>query len=101
MKINFSLIKNYSKYFRNKYIFVFTVFTIYNLFLDDVDIFTIWNQNAKLAKLNTDKEVMTLKLKETKATLKALKSGYALEKYAREEKLFKRDNEDIFIITNE
>ena len=93
--------KRFVGYFRNKYILTFTVFGIYYLFLDDVDIFTIWNQNAKLSKLETDKEVMSLKLKETKNTLKALRDGYALEKYAREEKLFKRDNEDIFIITTE
>jgi hypothetical protein len=40
-------------------------------------------------------------LKETKYTLKQLRQNYALEKYAREEKLFKKDDEDIFIITTD
>lgn len=93
--------KKYIRPFKNKYILTFTLFFIYNLFLDDVDVFSIWNQNSKLDKLRTDQSVMQYKLRETKATLKTLKYGFALEKYAREEKLFKRDNEDVFVITYE
>ena len=87
--------------FRNKYLLAFTIFMVYNLFLDDIDVFNIINQNRRLAKLRADESEITLKLKETKQTLRELKHGYALEKYAREEKLFKKDNEDIFVITYE
>lgn len=87
--------------FRNKYLLAFTIFLVYNLFLDDIDVFTIINQNKRLSKLHADQSEITLKLKETKQTLRELRNGYALEKYAREEKLFKKDDEDIFVITYE
>lgn len=93
--------KKYLGIFRNKYILALTVFTVYNLFLDDVDMFTIINQNKRLAKLRASESEVSLKLKETKYTLSQLRHGYALEKFAREEKLFKKDDEDIFIITHE
>jgi cell division protein FtsB len=93
--------KKYLKFFKNKYILAITVFLVYNLFLDDVDIFTIINQNSRLSKLHANDLEISKKLKETKYTLKQLRHGYALEKYAREEKLFKKDDEDIFIITHE
>ncbi len=87
--------------FRNKYVLAFSIFMVYNLFLDDIDVFTIINLNRRLSKLNADESEITLKLKETKQTLRELKHGYALEKYAREEKLFKKDDEDLFVITYE
>ena len=87
--------------FRNKYLLTFTIFLVYNLFLGDVDIFTIVSQNRRLSKLHTDQSEINIKLKDTKQTLHELKNGYALEKYAREEKLFKKDDEDIFVITYE
>lgn len=93
--------KQYLRPFRNKYILAITIFLVYNLFLDDIDMFTLLNQRKKLARLRTDRSEINLKLKETKQTLRELKHGYALEKYAREEKLFKKDDEDVFIITYE
>jgi hypothetical protein len=52
-----------------------------------------------LSKLNEEKELIDKKLSKTKFILKRLCYNSELEKYARENKLFKRDNEDIFIIT--
>jgi len=93
--------KKYLLPFRNKYLLTLTIFMVYNLFLDDIDVFTILSQNKRLSKLSTDQSEINIKLKDTKQTLRELRHGYALEKYAREEKLFKKDNEDIFIITYE
>jgi hypothetical protein len=74
---------------------------VYILFLDDVDIFTIINQNRKLSHLEESKIEISEKLFKTKTTLKELKYSSNLESYAREEKLFKKDDEDIFIISYE
>jgi len=93
--------KKYLTFFRNKYILTFTIFLVYNLFLDDIDLFSILGQNKKLARLRADQSEITIKLNETKQTLLELKHSYALEKYAREEKLFKKDDEDVFVITYE
>jgi hypothetical protein len=93
--------KKYLQVFKNKYIFALTVFGIYNLFLDEVDLFTVINQNRRLSELRESEIAISADLKETKYTLKQLRQSYALEKYAREEKLFKKDDEDIFIITSD
>jgi len=93
--------RKYTKYFKNKFIFTTCLFFVYILFLDDVDIFTIINQNRKLGHLEESKIEISEKLTKTKATLKELKHSSNLESYAREEKLFKKDDEDIFIISYE
>jgi|SRR6218665_432147 len=93
--------KKYLLWFKNKYILTFTVFLIYNLFLDDVDVFTIISQNNKLSKLNDNKIAMQKELDETKHTLKQLRFDSELERFAREKKYFKRDDEDVFVITYE
>lgn len=93
--------RQYLRPFRNKYILTLTIFMVYNLFLDDIDLFSLMGQNRKLSRLRTDQSEITIKLQETKRTLRELKHNYALEKYAREEKLFKKDDEDVFIITYE
>jgi cell division protein DivIC len=93
--------KKYLLPFRNKYLLAFTIFLVYNLFLDDIDMFTIINQNRRLSKLHADDREVSIKLKDTKQTLRELRHVYALERYAREEKLFKKDDEDLFVITYE
>jgi cell division protein DivIC len=93
--------KKYAKYFRNKFIFTMCLFFIYILFLDDIDIFTIINQNAKLGKLEEARQEVSVKLNQTKKILKKLRYSSELESYAREEKMFKRENEDIFVISYE
>lgn len=91
--------KKYLIPFKNKYILALCIFMVYNLFLDEVDIFTIINQNKKLSELRSAQSEMSLKLKETKYILSQIKDLSYLEKLAREDKLFKKDDEDIFVIT--
>ncbi len=93
--------KKYLLPFKNKYILTFTIFSIYNLFLDDVDIFSIVSQNKKLSTLNDNKVAMQKQLDQTKHTLTQLKFDSELERFAREKKYFKRDDEDVFVITYE
>ena len=88
-----------SKYFKNKYLVAFLLFFFYGIFLDDNDIFDIIKDQITLSKLKDEKELIDKKLNKTKFVLKRLRYNSELEKYARENKLFKRDNEDIFIIT--
>jgi len=101
--MNIPMIKEWffkrSKYFKNKYLVAFLVFFFYGMFLDDNDIFDMIKDQITLSKLNDEKEMIDKKLNKTKFILKQLRYNSELEKYARENKLFKRDNEDIFIIT--
>jgi cell division protein DivIC len=93
--------KKLPRHLRNKYVLTTYLFLIYILFLDDFDVFTIINQQLKLSALEEAKIEVSGKLKETQQTLKTLRFPSSLESYAREEKFFKRDNEEIFVITSE
>lgn len=86
------------KYLRNKYILTLFIFGLYVLFLDDVDVFSIVRQQFKYNKLLTEKVEMEEKLGKTKTVLNQLNDLESIEKFAREEKMFKRDDEDIFVI---
>ena len=88
-------------YFKNKFILTSFLFLIYMLFLDDVDIFTIINQKRKYYRLLEAKADVSRKLSQVRSQLNQLKYTSELESYARENKLFKKENEDIFIISNE
>ena len=87
--------------FKNKYILAFTIFFVYNMFLDEVDIFAIISQNAKLSKLHENQSKLQAELNETKTILKELRYSSELERFAREKKYFKKDDEDVFVITVE
>lgn len=97
----FVAVKKYFEKIKNKYIIATIIFLVYTLFLDDTDIFTIVNHNIKLRKLEQVKEETAVKLESTTSLLKKLRYEDALESYARETKLFKLENEDIFIISYE
>ena len=83
---------------RNKFILATTIFLVYTLFLDENDIFTIISQNNKLRKLERETEQLKQDLDETKTTLTQLEERSEVERYARERKLFKKDDEDVFVI---
>lgn len=83
---------------KNKFILATAIFFVYTLFLDENDIFTIISQSNRLSHLQEDTEVMKKELAKTQNTLKKLKYKSEIEKYAREEKLFKKDDEDVFVI---
>lgn len=89
------------KIFKNKFKLTFVIFLVYVLFLDDVDVFNVVRQRVKLNKLKQEKEMLSEKFNEAKFTLDQLDNTEALERFAREQKLFKRDNEDIFVIVKE
>jgi len=87
------------KYLKNKYGLTIFVFLIYVLFLDDLDIFSIISQKQKLNKLEIQRDDMKNQLTSNSSTLRKLNKINYLEAYARSEKFFKKENEEIFIIT--
>ena len=90
--------KRFLLFFRNKFLLAITIFFVYALFLDENDIFTIISQSNKLSSLKAETNEMNQNLKETQRILNRLKYSAEVEKYAREKKLFKKDDEDIFVI---
>lgn len=91
----------YLRYLRNKYILTLVIFGVYMLFLDDVDVFSIFRQQVKYNKILTEKVEMEEKLVKTRTVLNQLNNLESIEKFAREEKMFKRDDEDIFVIVED
>jgi hypothetical protein len=69
------------------------------LFLDDLDIFSIISQKQKLNKLEIQRNDMKNQLISTRFTLRKLNKINYLEAYARSEKFFKKENEEIFVIS--
>ena len=87
------------KYIKNKYGLTIFIFLIYVLFLDDLDIFSIISQKQKLNKLEIQRNEMKNQLLSTRSTLRKLNKINYLEAYARSEKFFKKENEEIFVIS--
>ena len=86
-------------YFKNKYWVTIFIFLTYVLFLDELDVFSIIIQKNKLIELEIQRDDMKSQLLSTRATLRKLNKINYLESYARSQKFFKKDDEEIFIIT--
>ena len=86
---------------KNKFSITFIVFTGYLIFLDDNDIFYILKQKETLNQLKEQNNIMKGKLEITRSELIKIEDLDYLEAYARQEKFFKRKDEDIFVITND
>src|SRR5690349_3792875 len=84
----------------NKYLLAFVGFTVWMCFFDDRDIVTTHiKYPMELRQLKQSKAYYEQQISDTKEELKQLKSNAAaIEKYARENYLMKRDNEDLFIV---
>lgn len=86
---------------KNKFLITSIIFILYALLLDDWDIFHLVKLNVKLKELNEQRDATKLKLIQAQTTLKKLQSSEGLETFAREDKFFKKNDEDIFVISYE
>jgi cell division protein FtsB len=70
-------------------------------FFDDRDIMTTYYKHpSEFNQLKQGKEFYQQQISTTRSELKQLKSSAAtIEKYAREKYFMKRDNEDLFVIS--
>lgn len=90
--------KRIPSYLKNKYLIATAVFLVYTLFLDDNDVFTMLRNKQKLNKISELKLDTGEKLDKSRNTLNRLNNLSEIERFAREKKFFKRDDEDIFVI---
>ncbi len=83
----------------NKYFLAITTFIIWMLFFDQRDFFSTQEQKKKLHSLEKKKQYYTQEIDKAKTELTDLQSNPdALEKFAREKYLMKKEGEDIFVI---
>lgn len=77
-------------------------FLIYMLFIDEYNWIRIKKDNQKLQSLKAEKAYLLEKIQEDRQQLKTLQTDKdALEKFAREEYLLKKKNEEVFVIQEE
>jgi cell division protein DivIC len=83
----------------NKYLVVSAFFIVWMLFFDRRDFFQQKERAAELKKLETKKKYYTQEIEKAKKDLYDLQNNpAALEKFARERYLMKKDGEDIYVI---
>ena len=87
------------KAFQNKYIITLAGFIVFMLFIDHNDFFMQMDRRRQLNDLMSSKAYYEKQIEQTKKNLSELQNNpAALEKFAREKYLLKRDNEDIFVV---
>jgi len=91
--------KKIIRFLTNKYFVATAFFVVWMLFFDQRDFFQQRERQAELDKLEAKKRYYQEEIAKTKKELEDLQnSPAALEKFAREHYLMKKDGEDIYII---
>ena len=94
--------KNFLTWRKSKYPLTLLGFAVWMFFFDDRDIITTHIRHPhELKQLKQSKAYYEEQINNTRTELKQLKLNTApIEKYAREKYFMKRDNEDLFVITD-
>lgn len=93
------LLNHIPAWIKNKYFLSASAFIVWIFFFDPRDVFTQMEHRRELKDLQTSKAWYQSQNATLEAESEQLKSNPAtVEKYARENYLMKRDNEDIFIV---
>ncbi len=91
--------KKFASIITNKYLIAICFFIVWMLFFDQRDVFYVMEQRQKLKELEHKKHYYETEIEKAKKDLSDLQNNPdALEKFAREHYIMKRDGEDIYII---
>ena len=94
-----AILQRIPSWVRNKYFLSFAAFVLWMLFFDRNDLFTQMERKKELREISRSKEFFTQRIAEDRKFSKDLQfNASAIEKYAREKYLMKRDNEEIFLV---
>lgn len=86
-------------FLKNKYLIAGVFFLVWIVFFDPKDIPSSINRIETYKKLQQTERNLNKKIAETRKDLDLLKTNpQTIEKYARENYMMKKDNEDLFII---
>lgn len=90
------------KWLKNKFVVAAIIFIVWICFLDENNLLERFQNLKELRQLKADKEYYQEKIEVDSKRLKELKTDNDnLEKFAREQYLMKKDNEDVFVIVEE
>ena len=94
------LLLQISSWLKNKYLVAVCVFAAIILFFDKNDLFTQMARTRQLKQLQESKAYYTARIASEQKDLENLRSNPGtVERYAREKYLMKRENEDLFIVS--
>jgi cell division protein DivIC len=89
----------YFRFLNNKYVLTLILFFLWLLFFDQNNLLERHKLNSEYDRLIQEREYYMKKIEEDRRRIKELKTDNEnLEKFAREQYLMKKDNEDIFVI---
>ncbi len=87
---------------RNKYVLTIAVFSIWMLFFDQNNTVDRIKMSSEINQLEEDREYYLEQIQKDSARLSELTTNKEnLEKYAREQFLMKKPNEDVFVVIEE
>lgn len=90
---------NIPTFLLNKFFLAATAFVVWMLFFDRNDFFIQSQRRNDLKELRVSKAYFTKQIEEERKFSDALKNNpAAIEKFAREKYLMKRDDEDLYLI---
>ena len=86
------------KILTNIFVLIFIPFIIWMLFFDENSYLVHRKFNSEIKDLESTVSFYKTKIAEDKATIMKLNDSLQLERFAREQYLMKKENEDIYII---
>ena len=96
------MIEKFPKITKNFYFIAGMLFLFWMLFLDSNDLYTQYKLKNQLKTLNSEKEFYKQKIEEVQQEREQLLTNTeALEKFAREKYLMKKESEDLYVIVEE
>ena len=101
MKLNPTL-KTIISHCKNKFAIATAVFAVWVMFLDQNNLINLMSNRATLRDMEKQKEYYAKKIEtDIQRTKELVSDEENLEKFAREQYLMKKPNEDVFIIIEE
>ena len=87
-----------SKWLTNLYVLIGVFFLVWMLFFDANSVLIQWQLRQEIKALEQEKHYLENEIQSDSVLLRKFRDSLEKERYAREYYLFKRDNEDLFII---
>lgn len=89
-------------YLKNKYIITIAVFAVWMLFFDQNNVVDQLKMSAEIRQLEADRAYFLEEIDKDSTRLHELTTDKDnLEKFAREQYLMKKDNEDVFVVVED
>lgn len=86
-------------FIKNKFVITTAFFVVWVIFFDQYNLVSRVKNNQKLSQLEKEKTHYISEIEENTRMLNELKGdNETLEKFAREQYLMKKDNEDIYLV---